>query len=683
MKRHHHHYHHHHRPACDAWFWIILLFIVAIIVTWTIVWWVRPLPPPPPPPPDPVKISSIVFKKRAQRHECTVGETYVDGLCGPTQHVPSAFEDTIMDGSTAACDSLYRAACGRWLDAHSNEDRMFGYSYHRNKRVLEHIVTNATGNGPLYRFYSSCMEASRNHYGHEAELQYRHVVDSTIAELRTYADVPAVMGKMARQGYILPFQLSIERDPRTKNTPIPFLAPDGFHNLTRGQVTAIVLAARPMTRYTVLQTMNVVDRAWKVIDACVQQQQRETGAKRQEEYVPDTVQFQHVPSWGWTSFLQAYDGSGLRFAAEQEVWIENLRYLTWFFSSYQSAFEVGDWLAYLEFSLLYHMHRFEPVLPNNVYRKRNATQGIEHDCVAITQRMLPGLVAKAFLQQQPYADRIQAEVTAMVDTLKNEYMDLLANASWFATNSSRQVAQDKVRSIAVRVTQPTGIWTSEPFADRIGAGMYDHNIALVRMYRVQQNLAQWTVHHATQDTFAFPLSLTNAYYNPEYNSITILAGILGPPWYHVDYNDVSKWAIVGTIVGHELAHALDWNGLHWTKDGIFTKDGILDKASMDSFQKQVVGPLAAQYRSPCDAGYGPRVVNEAIADAVGTRLAYNGLSPASQGDAQFFFMTRAQVWCASYDACSRMDDVHPLPKDRVDVTNRNMEEFAAAFNCRV
>ena len=602
----------------------------------------------------------------------------MDGACGPTFHSPSAFDDTIMDGSVAACDSPFRAACGRWLDTHTDEDRLFSYSVHRIRTDVERIVTNATGNSPLFRFYSSCLDASRNHYNHEAEIEYRHIMDQLIGELKTYADLPTVFGRMARQGYTIPFQFSIERDPYSTRV-IPYIGWDGYDNFTLGQVTSVVLMARPLTRYNMVQSMNLITRAWKIIDACRQH--------RTEEQ--DTVQFRHLPQWytphqsasGWLSFLHALDGSGLRFAAEQDVWTVGGRYLLWLFTQALPSYEVGDWIAYLEFSHLYHAHRFEPLLANNVYRAPLPPPS--RDCVAVTERMLPGLLAKAFLDRVPNKERVRAQVRGMVEKLKQAYIALVSNFTWMSLEA-KVIASDKISAIRVRVAEPDGAWFSEPFAERIGAQQYDHNLNLVRRYRVQRNLEQWSTQQAA-DTFAMPLTTVNAYYNPEFNSITILAGILGSPWYNVDYNDVSKYAIVGSIVGHELGHALDWHGLHWSKDGVYVVDGILDAESMSRFEAQVKAPVAASYTSPCNASYGTHTVNEAIADRIGMRLAYNALAPQTQGEAQFFFLTQAQVWCSSVaNECNRVNsgDVHPLARDRVDVTDKHMPEFIEAFNCR-
>jgi predicted metalloendopeptidase len=101
----------------------------------------------------------------------------------------------------------------------------------------------------------------------------------------------------------------------------------------------------------------------------------------------------------------------------------------------------------------------------------------------------------------------------------------------------------KMQSTIVRVIEPDE-WEVEPFAERLASDRYDHNMNLVRQYRVQRNLGLWhkdspsTFNRSAIAFFAMPLTDTNAYYSGQTNSITILAGILQPPFYSTRYNQV-------------------------------------------------------------------------------------------------------------------------------------------------
>src|SRR5690606_27481929 len=117
----------------------------------------------------------------------------------------------------------------------------------------------------------------------------------------------------------------------------------------------------------------------------------------------------------------------------------------------------------------------------------------------------------------------------------------------------------KIENVIVRVMEPND-WHVEPFVDRIHQERWAHNLNMIRKYRVQQNLKLW--HKDKLDTldrnaiayFTSPLSSVNAYYSGPTNTITVLSGILQHPFFNVQFKDVAKEAIVGSVIAHELGH---------------------------------------------------------------------------------------------------------------------------------
>lgn len=288
----------------------------------------------------------------------------------------------------------------------------------------------------------------------------------------------------------------------------------------------------------------------------------------------------------------------------------------------------------------------------------------------------------------------------MIQQIIVAYENTILQTPWLS-NSSKAIAIDKIRNIIIRVAEPDE-WTVEPFADRISADRYDHNMNMVRRYRVQRNLQLW--HKDKPDSldrnaisfFAMPLTDVNAYYSGPSNTITVLAGILQPPFYSHDFNKVSKYATLGFVIGHELGHATDQHGLYWDRDGSFVMDGIYDEMDMHKFVKQADCVVREFSPGPsvCDekvsGSYGNATLNEDLADKTGAQIAYDALfqeGEGSIGDKQTFFTVLAQAWCASYDrnhTCARVaSDVHALPSLRVDNTLRDMPEFHAAFSCAI
>jgi predicted metalloendopeptidase len=244
----------------------------------------------------------------------------------------------------------------------------------------------------------------------------------------------------------------------------------------------------------------------------------------------------------------------------------------------------------------------------------------------------------------------------------------------------------------------------------------------VRAFRVSQNLKDWKnavfysnrsdIPASVRDAhakFGIPLSMVNAFYDPTSNTITVPLGILQAPFFDLRYDDTSAYAAIGSVIGHELAHAFDPHGILFDSHGSFHVRGPWSPAGMAEYAKRTSCIASAystteglaeallscqQLQSSKRATYGERTLGESMADLVGTRLAYEALFGTEGGSmteqrlaqTHAFFYTYAQMWCAVHtiaDSCDRLlYDVHAVAEMRVDHTLRQLPEyFAAAFHC--
>ena len=60
----------------------------------------------------------------------------------------------------------------------------------------------------------------------------------------------------------------------------------------------------------------------------------------------------------------------------------------------------------------------------------------------------------------------------------------------------------------------------------------------------------------------------NAYYNPTYNEIVFPAGILLFPMFDVNAVDALNYGGIGVVIGHEMTHGFDDEGLNMIKKEI-------------------------------------------------------------------------------------------------------------------
>jgi predicted metalloendopeptidase len=687
-------------------------------------------------------------------------------MCGPIFHAPLALDASIMDPNVNACDSFYGATCGIWRQQHTNANRAFTYAYLVNmervkKMITQEVSTTGVGVGvpptpPLNDFYTSCLAPNRK----ETILEYKHAVEVILGGMRTHADLPTVFGRLAQFGYTAPWAFSIERHP-TEPRLLPVISLDMFPvaAMSDGQVYQLLADTRDMTNYNILELQQRIQSVLAINRALRDRVSAHPTPDGQGLIVPFSTLIQdwnlraYTPVRGWNLYFQALDGASLRFLPQQDFWVENVDYINWLLGQGIAAFTIQDWRAYVEFSILYNGNQFEPELVHDVYykehdrntrsthklpdhtpvRRRSAAQQKEEGeevewearkrvphriprgnttytltpeqrCLRITHHMLPGIVAKTFMTRYfipSGGDQIKADVRKMLDRMLAAYSSTIDATPWLSP-ADKLIIHTKMNATLVRVAEPDE-WEAEPFAARIARDRYDHNMNLVRRYRVHRNLALWhkdapnALDRNALAFFAIPLTETNAYYSPHTNTITILAGILQPPFYSLRYNEVTKHAILASIIGHELTHMLDHHGLYWDAQGSYVRGGILSSEGMRAFYDRTDCIILEYGPAPggCEdvnVAYGNATVGEDLADLTGISLSYKAYfyftdvgRAAGLSDKQHFFMVLSQAFCESYDQahiCAAVaSDVHAIAEFRIDRTFRNMPAFQEAFHC--
>lgn len=713
--------HHHHKHVCSGesgWLWLLLFLVFAFIIflAFTPLIWPQPYPYWN----GSDHKDAFVFKKKSfrlaqKRTDCMTAEQWDSELhmCAPRKNAPLSFEPHIVNASISACDSFFGNMCGIWNAEHTNEDRMFSYGYYKSEHKLEKIVKTAARGSPIHAFYTSCVQMNRSDA--ETQLEYSHLIQTISNTLRSYGDLPVTFGRLARQGYTSAFTFSIERHP-TEPRMIPLVTWDGFSNMSLPLMTSLYERTRGVHKLSMPYMTDKIRRAWKVIQAInAHNFEPIDGILDYESYIMNDFPNDQTifPKWsGWRVFLSTVDGNNLQFAPTQTVWVIGRQYLTWLFEEALQKFELNDWRAFVDFSILYNTHQFAPVLPSNVYFKhwdregplgphsqfynrlqRSALSPSLKDCTEMTQLMLPGFVAQEYLRSIPQAEEIKKVVREMTKYILTAYSDIIRATSWLS-QSGKEAALQKVAGVGVRILEPDE-WEPEPFGEQLSSDRFDHNMNTIRRYRVQRNLQLWHKDAPNRSAIAFfamPLSEVNAYYSGPSNKITMLAGILEEQFYAPNYNIISRYAVIGSIIGHELGHMLDVHGLSWDQTGSFKVTTIWDKPTLKEFNERVKCVIKEFEHGCPDVDYGSITLAENMADLVGIRSSFKAMLleayekhiMLSNEDKKHFFMAFAQAWCSSYEPellCR--PDVHAIAEYRVDHTLKNTVEFGELFGCQI
>ena len=652
-----------------------------------------------------------------------------DGVCRLKQRYPLAAETEILDQRVSPCDSFYRYACGKWLEQHSTEpeDRAFTAAHLENQRALKPIIASTA-------FYKSCVDTLVNEkHSKETIMEARHVRSRFLEDFLSLADIPSLFGRLTKDGYTIPFVLTIEKDP-TGPTMIPFIRYDShYHNVPGGlhqllpEITAIFawggfnadeVAEHKANVYIGMQTE--MDKHWT----------------REEEHITDFISYlrdgfsRHIVPmkslyalWNWEAYLEHIDGTHFDFDPEQRVWCLDQSYLLWLLTDgLPKKFTLSQWQTYVEFTLMYHSHNFMPQLPDDVYFKKHdrasigphiipggghvlkrttissvsgaPTKWTAATCARATQMLMPGLVSQQFIEQR-WPGKMEVEVrrnvTEMVEMLRGNYVELIRQTSWIDLDTKARLVK-KISGIIIRVMHPNA-WRTEPFLDRLFEDRYLRNLNFIRAHRVRQNLVLWSeqFNRDAISRFGAPLSTVNAFYSPLTNTISVFAGIMQYPFYSEHFDATTRLATLGTVVAHEMMHALDNFGKEFDHDGTFNPQ-LWSPASLTAFNersdcivREYNDPSIMRCRENATTTYGAQTLGENIADINGLRLVYSSLADLPQDTLKTAWTSTAQLWCESYSSsslCERVTgDVHAINAFRVDKAFYNLPDFHRAFGC--
>ncbi|KAH7714694.1 zinc metallopeptidase 2 MEP2 [Aphelenchoides avenae] len=340
-------------------------------------------------------------------------------------------------------------------------------------------------------------------------------------------------------------------------------------------------------------------------------------------------------------------------------------------------------------------------------------------CAYQAEAFLQYALARVFTDvKYPTADakaKIKSAINATAIAIKQGMQTMIDGLDWM-DDESKKGAYAKVRDLIVNVAYPDFITDDA----KLDAYYNDLTLNQANIYDMFDAITIFSARGSykkldpavkvDRNDFLGPPTTTNAWYQPELNSITFPEGILNKPYFDPDWPSSINLGAMGVISGHELTHGFDDEGVQWNSQGGL-EQWMSDK-SFDAFKK-MASCVVKEYGSfcPLDATkYTPNCLNgqntqgENIADNGGIHAAYrayrnhialNGPDPrlpdavfGKYSHDQLFFMSFSQVWCQLPETDDQfvrqiLRDPHSPSIYRVLGTIRNFPAFRTAFNCPV
>ncbi|XP_065560462.1 neprilysin-like isoform X2 [Artemia franciscana] len=323
-------------------------------------------------------------------------------------------------------------------------------------------------------------------------------------------------------------------------------------------------------------------------------------------------------------------------------------------------------------------------------------------CVSKVNSYLGYAISNPYIQAT-FDDVAKQEMNEMVVDLKIAFKELVDELEWMS-EETKPVAKEKADAMKELMAYPDWILDKEALEEYY-SGL---TIASESHFENIQSASNWMIvdefrmlsKPTDRDRWITPPSIVNAFYSPEYNSISFPAGILQPPFFGTGRLRTLNYGAIGVVVGHEITHGFDDQGSQHDKFGNIQQ--WWDNSTLNNFNEkkqcfidQYGNFFAEEVQMNVN---GVTTQGENIADNGGLREAYrayqrfvsiNGPEPTLPGldltTEQLFFVSYANLWCGAYTPEGLIQiietDPHSPNKYRVWGPLQNSIEFAEAFQC--
>ncbi|KAG0313684.1 hypothetical protein BGZ97_009991 [Linnemannia gamsii] len=332
-------------------------------------------------------------------------------------------------------------------------------------------------------------------------------------------------------------------------------------------------------------------------------------------------------------------------------------------------------------------------------------------CVQLVNENL-GDLAGHFFVKATFPEESQAIMNEMIGSLRWSFEKSFWDYDWLDPRT-RQAALQKLKAIVPKV----GFSTSSPNVG-LSASVDEYYRPLVingkdhfgNQIRASTWKTETMFRGMTKPSNRVKLAsipqTVNAFYNPNMNSIEILAGILRAPFFDAAVPEYLNYAGIGVVAAHELGHAFDNRGRGYDETGAIRE--WWEESSIQEFDTRSQC-FIEQYNEYTIDGPGGKKHNingwstlgENIADNGGLKIAYDAWAQRKRNHKynnkalpglerytpeQLFFIQYARAHCGNMtpEESVKMlnDDNHSPKKWRINGVVLNSDHFAKAFQCK-
>ena len=626
----------------------------------------------------------IIPKEEEDENICPIGWRPMNDKCTRNLYWPDPVDQAMQDQNTHPCDNFYQYACGAFIEDPRNLgiDATFKHLYKNNRNLLHDIIQKLvkdkrSNKSKISSFYHSCLQHKDNEIqltGQNSDI-FKNLVKEIDNGLKTYKDLSRIFGMLQLYDSVLPIQLSFELNPVEGKTLIPLIQQGGLFESDKSKISTkdhlkIVQSRMSGLSDSSSETLKMAKKVIK-IEQSLASIRYETKARNLIEYTK-SPQFSHdiIDEWdqtidqvmidqgfNLTDFLvhsKPYEVTEVRW-----LWALQHRPLWMYSKSYFmnlgkviTSHSIDAWKCYLKHSLLFDLvddgaPRIDPETHyayHRAYDSRYAlpwkrpkkflstvhdTTNKEGECIFITEAYLPVLLDNYFINAE-LDENTRESARSIVQSVKEKLVEQVSESMDYLTPGEREIARDKIDSIHFQIGAPDD-WPLDRSDLKIVSSSFTENILSIRKYHLESLSKLFSTHVErnnpldVDELFDGLVSIVNAFYQHQLNTVTINAGILQPPVFSRLYDKVAQTARLGVFVAHELVHSIDNIGVLFDKHGS-VNPWLSDKSRIEMKKRyRCYENLYSRKTLLGNTHDGSRTVNENVADKTGFDVAYNSL----------------------------------------------------------
>ena len=291
------------------------------------------------------------------------------------------------------------------------------------------------------------------------------------------------------------------------------------------------------------------------------------------------------------------------------------------------------------------------------------------------------LLDKCYIDEFLSDNSLKNKITSLTNEIINEYKNLINSQDWL-NETSRENLNKKLNNMRAECVYPDYKKSVPEFVDS-GNDLFAKYIGTYTLW--ESKIAGNT----TRNLWISSITVANATYMPNTNSITIFAGLLSDSNFINDNRIIEEvYGSIGFIIAHEISHAFDNNGIYFNENGEYQK--ILDNDEFFSYNIKIINMELAYNKLKYTSSKrvpGITVVSEAFADIGGLKIMLELAKKQDNFDYELFFESFAKTLACVYteklyQSNTLYEDSHPLPMIRVNYTVNQFEEFYETYDIK-